>query len=247
MKDCKVEQGSGKGSFGYRSFYSTGEQSTATQPQLQFTNVQTSLFQQPVQTPTPQPLQTKPDRIIYQPPTITQTASPSTVQPQLQLYVNMEVDDPLAGILTGRGVSQEFLMVNEYTQEHALLDTTETTDPLENPLFNMVSGKRDVETNEYCKTFMVNEQVDPLHDNCPWTAAHEQQRNNAASSSQDDRTPYISQTGLHMPGFRDESPTSPWSTYERSWQYPSSGYTYSSHSQYATPYMQQGNSTQPDL
>ena len=187
MKDCKAQQGSGNG-----SFYSSGEQGTATQPQLQFTNVQTSLFQQPIQTPTPLPPQTKPDRIIYQPPTTTSTAGASMVQPQLQLYVNTEADDPLAGILTGRGVTQEFHMVQEHSQEQQ--DTshnygceicgwwdhlspfpfpncywcgdrpsyhhgrccpklpkessTENTDldPSENPLFNMIFGKRDVET-----------------------------------------------------------------------------------------------------
>ena len=112
MKDCKAQQGSGNG-----SFYSSGEQSTATQPQVQFTNVQTALVQQPVPTPAPQPPQTKPDRIIYQPPTITSTAGVSTVQPQLQLYVSTEADDPLAGILTGRGVTQEFHMVQEHIQE----------------------------------------------------------------------------------------------------------------------------------
>ena len=36
-----------------------------------------------------------------------------------------------------------------------------------------------------------------------------------------------------MPGVRDDSPTSPWSSYNK----PSSGYTYSSNSQLATPYL----------
>ena len=166
------------------------------------------------------------------------------VQPQLQLYVNTEADDPLAGILTGRGVTQEFHMVQEHSQEQQ--DTshnygceicgwwdhlspfpfpncywcgdrpsyhhgrccpklpkessTENTDldPSENPLFNMIFGKRDVETNEYCKSFMVNEKVDPLQDNCPWPATYKHQRDSATASSQDDRTPYICQTGLHL-------------------------------------------------
>ena len=152
-----------------------------------------------------------------------QTPKQATTAP-LQLYVNTETDDPLAGILTARGI-EDFHMI----QEEPKIPHQETDhDPTENPFPNMIFGKRDVETSEYCKTYMVYDKTDPLQDNCPWTAGF---------SSPTDQTPYITQIGLHMPGVRDDNPTSPWSSYERSWNKPPSGYTYSSNSQIATPYL----------
>ena len=132
------------GTTGKGSFY-------ADQTCLQFTDGQTTLFQQPVQAHFQQPVQApspaKPDRVIYQPPTMQQN-SPQKITAPLQPYINTEHDDPLAGILTGRGI-QEFHMI----QEEPEIPHQETDhDPTENPSPNMISGKRDVETNEYCKT-----------------------------------------------------------------------------------------------
>ena len=92
-------------------------------------------------------------------------------------------------------------------------------------------------------------QIDPLQMSCPWTDAFSNQSNRDDQSVTSSTTPYITETGLHIPGLRDECPTpikhseSPWDAYH----IPASGYTYSSNSQMATPYMQQLTPMQPEL